>query len=380
MEDNQLKKEKWLLASTFLNFVMAIGKLAVGIFTNTSVIVADGIHSLSDVVGALLIYASVKLAGKKSEKFPFGMHKLEDFAALAGGLAIIYAGYEIVKSVVFSNNQVKINHLFVGVVFLFVVLITQVAFAYFEMKSSKKLNSPGVNTDLLNWISDVGTTIVAILGIVLSAYGVAYAQKIAVIIIVLVILKEAYNIIKDAVLTLLDASVDTSILKKAENIIKSHPEVDNIETLFIRKAGSIFIADIVLQIKAKKMETAHDIVEQIERKLKESIGHLEIVTIHYEPAEKKNEKIARFLTKEGLIAERLRDVAFVEVEERDENGNPINCFRYENPYFEQGRGHSVRLLAWLIKQNINEVIFHPLRMDEEKLELFDNLDIKIRDK
>ncbi len=374
---NQSEKERWLLASTFLNLIMAVGKLIVGVFTNTSVIVADGIHSLSDVVGALLIYASIKLAGKKSKRFPFGMHKLEDFAAFAGGLTIIYAGYEIIKGVVLNHNQTRVNHIFIGTAFLFAVLILQITFAYFEMKSSKKLNSPGVNTDLLNWISDVGTTVVAILGIILSYYGIPYAQKIAVIIIVLVILKEAYNIIKDAFLTLLDASVDTSILKKAEIIIKSHPEIDNIETLFIRKAGSIFIADIVLQIRAKGMETAHDIIEEIERKLKESIDHLEIVTIHYEPAKKKNLKIARFLAQEGEIAQRLRDVAFVEVEEKDEKGNTLSLYKYENPYFEQGRGHSIRLIAWLIKQNVDMIIFHPLEMDSEKLELFESLGIKI---
>ncbi len=377
MSDKQLTKEKWLLASTLLNLLMAAGKLTVGILTNTGVIIADGIHSLSDVVNSILIYASIKLAGKKTKRFPFGMHKLEDFAALIGGIVIIYAGFEIVRSVILSKGELTINHPYLTVGFLIVVLFFQAGFAFFEFKSSKKLNSPGVQTDLLDWIMDIGATIVAISGIVLSYNKIPYAQEVAVVIIVLMIFHGAYEILKDAALTLLDASVDVSIIEKAKSIISSYPEVGKIETLFIRKAGSIFIADIVLQINLKNMDTAHDIVEKIEQNLKREIEHLEIVTIHYEPVKKKYKKVATFLTKNGEIAQRLRDVAVVQIDEADEKGNVFNSFRYENPYFERGRGHSIKLIAWLVKQNVDVIIFHPLEMDSEKLELFENLGIKI---
>ncbi len=378
MSDNQTKKERWLLASTFLNLLMAIGKLAVGIFTNTGVIIADGIHSLSDVVNAVLIYASIKLSGKKSKKFPFGMHKLEDFAALIGGIVIIYAGFEIVRSVVLAKGKLGANYIYLTIGFLFIVLIFQVGFAYFEFRSSKQLNSPGVQTDLLDWMMDVGATIIAILGILLSHNDIPYAQEIAVVIIVLMIFHGAYEILKDAILTLLDASVEAELIDKAKSIINSYPEVAKIETLFIRKAGSILIADIVLQIREKNMDIAHDTVEKIEQNLKREIVHLEIVTIHYEPVKKRHKRVAVFLTQDGQIAQRLRDVVLVEVKNVDENGNIINSFKYENPYFEHGRGHSIRLIAWLIKQSIDEVIFNPLKMDEERIELFNNLGIKIR--
>ncbi len=380
MSDYQSKKERWLIASTVLNLLMAVGKLTVGFLTDTGVIIADGIHSLSDVVNSVLIYASIRLAGKKSKKFPFGMHKLEDFAALIGGVVIIYAGFEIIRSIVLSGNTIATKHIYITVGFLSIVLVFQAGFAFFEFKSSKDLNSPGVQTDLLDWITDMGATVIAIAGIILSYNHIPYAQNVAVLIIVLMIFHGAYEILKDAVLTLLDASVDASIIDKAKNIIGSYNEIENIDTLFIRKAGSIFIADIVLQIREKNMDIAHEIIEKIEQNLKNSIEHLEIVTIHYEPAKKEYKRIATFFTRDGHIAQRLRDVAIVEVKETDKKGKIINSFKYENPYFERGRGHSIKLIAWLIKQDINEIIFHPLNMDEDKMELFKNLGIIIKDK
>ncbi len=374
----QKQKESWLLASTALNSLMAVVKLIVGYATNTNVIIADGIHSISDVVGSVLIYASIKLAGKKSRRFPMGLHKLEDLAALAGGIAIFYAGYQIIRQVIIQQHSMVPEHVSITIPFLFVILFVQASFAYFEMLSSKKLNSPGVNTDLLNWLGDLGTTVIAIIGIVLSYYRVPYAQKIAVIVIVLIIFHEAYGIVKDAVFTLLDASVDSAIINRARLIIESHPQVENVETLFIRKAGSIYIADIVLQLKEKNMARAHEIVENIEEDLRESIENLEVVTIHYEPVKKKTRRRAVLLTENREIAQRLRDVAFIRMEEMDENGNIIHTVEYQNPFFEEGKGHSMRLISWLMKRDVDEVIFNPTRMNMDKLELFRSLGMEIQ--
>ncbi len=378
MSSNQIKKERWLLASTFLNIVLAVSKLFVGIVTNTAVVVADGIHSLSDVVNSILIYASIKLAGKKSQRFPFGMHKLEDFAALIGAVVIIYAGFEIIRSVVLAEeHQIIMQHIAVVLGFLFAVLLSQIGFAFFEFKSSKKLNSPGVKTDLMDWLMDIGATIVAVSGIVLNYYNIPYAQKTAVIIIVLMIFHGAYGIIKDAMLTLLDASVDIGIIKKAESIIKSFPEVDGLDTLFIRKAGSILIADIILQIKEKSVYNAHSVVESIERSLKDNIEHLEIITIHYEPSKNIHKKYALLLDKNREYAKTLKDIMSVKIVEIDQNGKESETIEYKNPFYEKQKGHFMKLAAWLSKEGVSEILIDNMEIEQEKIDFLESLDIRI---
>ena len=374
------EREKWLLRSTLLNAILAIAKLTFGSLTSTGVVIADGIHSLSDVINSLLIYVSIRLAGKKSRRFPFGMHKLEDFAALIGGFVILYAAFEIVNNVFRPEFSTQVKNFYFVIGFMLVILMSQALFAFFEYRSSKRLNSPGVQTDLMDWVMDMGSTIVAIVGIILSHYHLPYAQQVAVIIIVLIVLHGVFGILKDAVLTLLDASVDSDIIEQARRIIMSYPEVASIDTLFIRKAGSIFVADIILQIRQKNMDVAHEIVEKIEQSLKKEIEHLQIVTIHYEPVKKRYKKIAIFLTQDNKIAEKMRDVAKIIVKELDEEGRVLNSYEYENPYFENNKGHSIRLISWLIKQEIDEVVFHPKKMAQEQLELFQNLGIKVKQK
>jgi len=365
------------LGSFALNVTLAISKLTIGFFTNSSVIIADGIHSISDIINSILMYASIKLAGKKTKRFPFGLHKLEDFAALFGSIAVMYAGYKIVMTTILSGKHMPINHIYIAVGFLMLVLFSQATFAFFEFKSSKSLNSPGVKTDLLDWLLDMGTTIVAILGIILTYNNIPYAQQIAVGFIVLMIFHGAYGILKDAVLTLLDASVDKETIKQAESIIKSYPEVEDVDMLFIRKAGSILIADAVLRIKEKNVYKAHSIIENIEKDLKKNIEHLKIITIHYEPSKTMHKKRAYFLTKNKEMARKLKDAMYIRVEEIDEKNGVINSTEYENPYYENQKGHFMKLSAWLAKNGIYEIVLDTEEISEDKLKFLKDLGIDV---
>jgi cation diffusion facilitator family transporter len=297
-------------------------------------------------------------------------------AALFGGIAIMYVGYKIADNMIFKSKNTLIENIYLVLGFLFLVLLSQILFAFLEFKSSKQLNSPGVKIDLMDWITDIGATIIAITGIVLSYNNIPYAQKIAVCFIALMIFHGGYKILKDAVLTLLDASVDAKIIKKAESIVKSFDEIESVDTLFIRKAGSILIADIVLKIKEKSVDRAHDIVEQLEIKLKENIENLTIITIHYEPSENFSKKRALLLDKDKKQAEKIKDVVFVRIEEIDRMSNILSSNVYQNPYKDKDKGHFMKLIGWFIKIGVEEIVFDRMNIEKDKLELAEDLGIK----
>jgi len=375
-----VEKERWLLRSVILNVILAISKLTVGFISQNSLILADGIHSVSDVVSSTFILISIKISGKKSERFPYGLHKVEDLASLIGGLLILYAAFYIFKEALSKNNPINTNFKTIYlIIFLIFVLLSQLTFAVLEFKASKKLNSPGVNTDLLDWLLDAGSTVIALLGILLHHFGIMHTQRIAMAIIAIIISKEALENIKNSLFTLLDASIDKEIIDKAKSVILSHPAVDNLKSIYIRRAGSIYIADIILQIKERNILAAHDTIDAIEKKLKEEIPGLEIITLHYEPSTDEPPKKAILLDKNGEIARRMRDVAKIKVLTKTIDGKDIT-YTIDNTLYGRGRGHSLRLLTWLIKENINEVVFNPLNPQGEGIKLFEILGIKVKNK
>ncbi len=374
------EKERWLLRSVILNVVLAISKLTVGFLSQNSLVIADGIHSISDVVSSTFILISIKISGKKSERFPYGLHKVEDLASLIGGLIILYAAFYIFKETLTTNHPINTSFKTIYLIaFLILVLLSQLTFAFLEFKASKKLNSPGVNVDLLDWLLDAGSTMIALLGIIMHHFGIMYAQRVAMIVIALIIAKEAIGNIKNSLLTLLDASIDPEIVEKAKNVILSHPAVENLKMIYIRRAGSIFIADIILQIRERNMSNAHKAIDLIENMLKKEIPNLKIITLHYEPSTDKPPKKAILLDENENIAKRMRDVAKIKILTKTENGKEI-AYVIDNILHGRGKGHSIKLLTWLVKENVNEVDFNPIDQQGEGVKLFEMLGIKINNR
>lgn len=99
--------------SIFVNLLLAIGKLAAGIFGNSAAMVSDAVHSASDVFSTVIVMVGVKLSGKESDaNHPYGHERLECVAAIllavilaATGLGIGYQGIEVI----WSGDTGKIN-------------------------------------------------------------------------------------------------------------------------------------------------------------------------------------------------------------------------------------------------------------------------------
>lgn len=380
---NWFKKEKereyWLLGSVWLNLFLSLIKLYWGWKFSSIVVTADGIHSLSDVFGAFFVFIALRFAGHKSKRFPFGLNKLEDLAALLGGTAILFAGYEIIHSAFFEVGIRNPKNILGTAIFIFAIIIIEVTFYFYEHKAAVRLKSPGVKTDTVNWLGDIGSSFIVLAGIIGYHFAIPYAEKAAVIVIVILVFYGAYGILRDALLSLLEASVDKDTIRKARSIIKRHPEVTNIDKLFIRRSGSILIADIVLQIKQKSMQGAHLQVDKIDEQLRKEINNLVHVTIHYEPEKKLIFKTVM------LLSENKKDIAtsfiktfWIKILSFNEKGILSHEETIPNPVTPEQKGKAIRLAAWLIKQDVEKVVFDPEDLRDDIKTLFSAMGIEIK--
>ncbi len=372
------EKEYWLLASVFLNIFFSATKLFWGWHFSSTVVLVDGIHSISDVFGAFLIFMALRISGLKSRRFPFGLNKLEDMAAIMGGVAIVFAGYEIIRNTFFIHGIKSPSNILGTTLFISGIIILEFFFYHFEHKAAKRLESPGVKADAVNWLGDIGTSFVVLAGILGYYFSIPYAEKVAVILIVVMILYSAFGILRDAVLTLLDASVDTETIKKARQIIRRFPEVSRTDKLYIRRSGSLLIADIVLQVNQKSMEEAHLLIDKIEQNLYHEIPNLDTVTIHYEPGRKSSSLIAILLDNtQKNIATSFNNTAWIEIKQVGADGKLLHQNIVPNPVINIPKGKAIRLAAWLIEHKIDKLIFDPEDVEDDLKTLFNALGIEI---
>jgi len=205
---------------------------------------------------------------------------------VVAGIGVVFAGYEILRSVFIGEGVAASSIPLQTLAFMVLIIAVQWLFYFYEKRAAAKLKSPGVNSDVANWLGDIGAGIVVIIGVGGQTLNIPYVQEISVIIIAMLIFHSAYEVLRDGLLSLLDASVAQTEERAARRYLESLPYVDHVSEVIIRKAGSAFFLKATLQINTQGFEQAHHQVDDIEHGLKTLIPQIERVTIHYEPAHK----------------------------------------------------------------------------------------------
>ncbi len=372
------EKQRWLFFSTLLNAALAAAKLGWGWMMGSTLVVADGIHSISDVFGALLIFLALFFAAHKSERFPYGLHKLEDMAAVLGGLGILYAGYEIIHSVFFEAGIKTPEDIWTTVGFILVIVLIQYIFYFFELKAAQRLGSPGVKADAVNWLGDIGAGMIVVIGLVAHHYKVPYAQEVSVIIIVLMILKGAYDVLKEGLLSLLDAA-DIEMNDTIRKIVMAEPDITDINYLRVRKSGSVYFADMEVRVAEVSAAKAHASIDRIVEALHRDIDALEAVTIHYEPDHPPYRTVVRLLKEDKVhLSTHFGQTAWLEITHLGADGEDLGKQTVKNPAAAAPKGKAFRLVAYLLSIHADKIIMGEADLDENILTLFEALDIEIQ--
>jgi len=280
-ELNFKTKKKISLYSILINLTLSIIKIAGGIISGSAALTADGVHSLSDLAASGSVYVGIVISNKKSKNFPFGLYKVENLVALVSAFAIFFAGYEIAKDVFFGEStEMKNLPVALGVIGL-TVLITYL-YATYEEKMAVKLNSPSLKADAAHIKADFYTALVVLAGILFKYYGIEWGEKAAVLVVVFFIFHSGFEILKDAVMVLLDASIDNDTVEQIKELLKDDPSVNRIIRVTGRNSGSYKFVQLDVDLNTDSLNEAHDLAHKLEDKIYAAMPFVEKVVVHYE--------------------------------------------------------------------------------------------------
>ncbi len=282
------EKKRIALYSVVLNLFLSLLKIAAGFVSGSAALVADGIHSVADFAAALSVYAGIVIANMRLKEFPYGLYKVENMISLASAFAIFFAGYEIARDVLFENKLREISNLYIAVGAIVITIILTFLFSRYERKRGEELNSPSLIADSEHVKTDMFSSLVVLAGIVGNYAGYPVVEKIAVFVVVLFIFHSGYEILVEALKVLLDASIDVESLEQIKKILLSHPLVTSVKSITGRSSGSYRFIEVEVGVGTDSLEVAHNLVHEIEEKIKRDVPFIEKIIIHFEPEEKKD--------------------------------------------------------------------------------------------
>ncbi len=243
-------KEKIAVISVFVNLVLAIGKILVGLITKSSAILADGIHSGMDIFSSGISLIGIKISKKpKDKEHPYGHYKFEVLTGLiitiilfCTGIVILYQAYKGIL----NPGQIIISYLALGIM-IFSAIVNEIM-ARIKIKFGKSENSLSLLSDGFHSRIDVYISLAVLAGLILSKYWI-YADPVLAFIIGIYIIKKSFSLGKEATDSLLDVSAGKDIEDKIIEIIKENKtELSELKT---QKKGSAITANIEIILPSK---------------------------------------------------------------------------------------------------------------------------------
>lgn len=276
-----------------VNSGLTIGKYIAGFLGNSSAMIADATHSLSDLASDLIILIVVRFATKPAdENHRYGHGKFETFAIFIVGsiLFLVASGilFDAIRNIVLYFQGTKpIKPEKVTLIAAIISIIIKELMFWFTYLYAKKLNSQLLLANAWHHRSDSLSSIAALAGIAGAIYlGEKWSilDPLAAIVVCVMIYRVALKIIIPAIHELLEKSLPEDIRQEICSIIRSVEHVQKPHNLKTRKIGDNYAIEVHIYLdKNMSVMTSHQITEEIERRLKVRFGPLTHVIIHVEP-------------------------------------------------------------------------------------------------
>jgi len=278
--------QKVTLVGAIVDFLLAVFKVMAGMFGNSGALIADGIHSFSDLLSdGVVWYAAKHSADEADEEHPYGHERFETVATL--GLAIILA--IIGTGIIFdafnrlsSPSELTHSALLLSVTAL--SIFSKEALYWYTLKVAKTYKSEMLKANAWHHRSDALSSIVVFIGILGSLNGYLYLDGVAAIVVGLMVIYIAWELGIGATKELVDTSIDAAQVEQLRHAIGMISGVNNVHSLRTRKIGQAISADVHVQVDPfLSVSEGHIISVSVERVAKECLEDLHDVTVHIDP-------------------------------------------------------------------------------------------------
>lgn len=293
LNDREKQIRDITLWGSLVNVVLTICKIVAGILGRSAAMVADGIHSLSDLMSDVVILIFVHLSSKERDcDHDFGHGKYETLATVIVSLILLVVGAELmaggVKSIIsIANGETVANPGWIALIAAVVSILAKEGIYQATMAVSRKVESQALVANAWHHRSDALSSIGSLLGIggaMLLGNKWSMLDPIASCLISIAIIVIAVKMSIPCIKDLLEASLPEDVEQRIISLAKSVEGVNDIHELKTRKNGSSKIIDAHIVVDPEiSITKAHDIATEVEQQLTKEFGPQTQISLHMEP-------------------------------------------------------------------------------------------------
>lgn len=278
--------KKIILIGAFMNALLGLIKVVGGVVFHSHSLLADGIHSFSDLfTDVMVLFASKYGSLDPDDNHPYGHQRIETAATLFLSLLLILAGCGIAWDAVdelAKATMSKPSWLALPVICISIV-VNELLFQYTN-RVGKRINSALIIANAWHHRSDAASSLVVLIGLIGSILGFIYLDAVAAVIVGLLIIKMGWDYGWNSVKELVDTAVGPELLKDIEKVIQNVDGVLKIHELRSRFMGSDVLIDVHILVSPKiSVSEGHYIAQHVHNALVNQIPSVNDVIVHVDP-------------------------------------------------------------------------------------------------
>lgn len=274
------------LVGALVNAVLAFLQIASGLLGHSQALLADGIHTLSDLGSDFIVLLATRQSSKAPDKeHPYGHGRIETLASVLLGLILIGVGvgigYRGFNSII-SSSQVAPEPF--TLVFAIIAILSKEGLYRYTLKASKRIHSTLLEANAWHHRSDALSSIIVLCGIAAQLMGVPYMDSLAAAIVALMISFMGYKLGRKALDELIDTSLESELVNNIQSTIEQIDCVKDVHSLRTRSMGGQGYIDAEIRVNPRlTVSEAHHIAYSLEQQIKTEFPQIIDVGIHVDP-------------------------------------------------------------------------------------------------
>lgn len=282
------------LWGAFVNVVLTVFKILAGVLGRSSAMIADGVHSLSDLLSDVVVLVFTRISSKGQDRdHSFGHGKFETLATLIISILLVAVGANLLSSGVRNiigviNGEILERPGYVALVAAVVSIVAKEIIYHATVRTGRKTGSTAVIANAWHHRSDAFSSVGSLIGIggaLVLGYKWTVLDPLASCVISVAIIVVAVKMAMPSLAELLEASLPEEIEDEILATASSVEGVNDVHELKTRRNGMSFIIDAHIAVDPDiSVVEAHDIATNVENALRERYGRETQINIHVEPS------------------------------------------------------------------------------------------------
>jgi len=305
-----LEVRKVTLIGSAVDFLLGVVKILVGLSAHSQALIADGLHSLSDLAtDFVVLYAAKHSHREADEDHPYGHGRIETLTTVGLGITLIGVAFGIGYDAARRMNEPELL-LAPGMLALAVAFVSVIAkeiIYQYTRNAAVRLRSNMLMANAWHSRSDAISSVVVVIGIGGAMMGYPYLDAVAAIAVAVMIAKIGFDLVRASSKELIDTALEPEVVDAIRKEISKVEGVRALHMLRSRRSGGDALVDLHVQVDpCISVSEGHQIGDTVRRRLLKRIDEVTDVTVHIDPEDDERESLSDKLPLRGDLLRELQ--------------------------------------------------------------------------